>query len=436
MRRALFSVFVCGLFAALTVQTAAADRAVANGLTAAPEEESLAECVLIVDRDSGQALYEHNTGHRIFPASTTKMMTALCAVEAVDDLDATVVTVRQEVLDQVPSGSSRAGLREGEEFTVRQLLYAMMLPSGGDAALALADFVSGSESAFVDRMNQRAAALGCEDTFFVNCHGLTGQEQYSTAWDLARIAEAYLQNPDLAQIAAAASVTFSTNERDEVTFKNSNLLLDETSELYLPGVCGVKTGIISEGAIFISALERDGLRLLCVAAEVPSRDESGHLIRPNPALKEGRMLLDWAGGAFTRVTLCERGEEVSVSVPGDAVPAAVGETVTAVIPREQADRLVRVVTPAEGASRLGRGAVAGQLAWYCGDTLLFDGVPVYAQTDPTGFPLWLWAAVWTLLALSVLLAAVAAVLRRRTRHPARGRHTGPEEDFPDDWHEK
>ena len=416
---------------------AEAGTALANAFFAVPGQETTAENVLVIDRDSGRALYEKNATERLYPASTTKLMTALCAVEAVRDLDKTTVTVRQEVLDQLAgSNSSMAGLVAGEELTMEQLLYSLMLPSGNDAALVIADYVGGGESGFVQLMNRKAAALGCMDTYFVNSHGLAGREQYSTAWDLARIAEAYLQVPDLAKIAGTREYSFTSNMRGKVTMENSNRLLDPESELYEPSATGVKTGTTSLGASFISAGERDGLRVLCVTAGVPATTADGYLISPNPALAEGRKFLSWACGQFEKVTLY-KGGKIPVTVEGKkryAVTVPDGP-VTAVVPRELAGELTEQVTVTEDLSGpLSAGTAVGAVTWCWNGTPVGEGLPLLLAGGLPPAPVWLWPTMGAVLA--ALLALLAAALkRRRVRERTDPWADGPEwikEEPPED----
>ena len=419
MKRIALLILTCLLLAGLFAVPAAAaadGTALVNIFTAMPDQETSAENVLVVDRDSGLPLYEKNARSRLYPASTTKMMTALCAAEMVRDLDDAVVTVRQEVLDLLPDDdNSLAGLTAGEELTMRELLYCLMLPSGNDAALVIANYVSDSTEAFAELMNRRAEKLGCTDTHFVNPHGLAGEEQYSTAWDLARIAEAYMQVPALAEIAGTREYTFSTGGGEAVTVHNSNLLLYPDNALYEPSVLGVKTGSMSLGASFVSAAEKDGLRILCVAAGVPARNADGILISPNPALAEGRKFLTWANSSFTKVTLYDGQAELSVVVNGKprAVSTAVDGPITAVIPVEQAGQLSQRITPAEGlGTAVPSGTVVGTLNWYCGDVPVTDGIQLVLPGGLSAVPMWLWITMWTLL---VLLAVCSVFLRREGR---------------------
>lgn len=410
MKRIIPALLLCLAIALLAAQPGGPVTA-ASGLSTAPDQPVEAQSVLVLDRDSGQPLYEKNARQRVYPASITKLMTALIAAEQTKSLDGTVVTVRQEVLDQLPlDDNSLAGLAAGERYTMRQLLYCLLLPSGNDAALVIADSVGGSVDEFVERMNRRAAELGCQDTWFVNPHGLAGEEQYSTAWDLALIAEAFMQKQALAKIAGTHEYSFSLDGRD-VTLKNSDLLLDEESWLYDPGAVGVKTGITSLGAGFVSAAEQDGLRFMCVVAGVQARDAGGMLISPNPALAEAKKLHDWVYASFERVELCGRQTEFPLSEDGLGPAAVTGGTVTALIPREKAAQVYYTVTAARSwRARFLLGAPAGYVCWYCDGMPVTGPVPLYLKTTS-----WLIMALFLLAVLAAVLAALSGRQRRRSQ---------------------
>ena len=405
-------------------QEPAGEPSVADKFGLDPMIVTSAQTVLVMDRDSGKALYEKNAAGRLYPASTTKLMTALCAAEACGELDKTVVTVRQQALDQLPDDTnSLAGLTAGEELTMEQLLYCMLLASGNDAALAAADYVDGSVDAFVQRMNQRAAELGCTGTCFVNPHGLAGEEQYSTAWDLARIMEAFLAVPELARIAGEPEYTFSTNKRQDVHLTSSDLLLHKDSQLYEPSVVAGKTGTVALGACFVSAQEQEGLRTICVVAGVPAKDQYGYLISPNPALAEGRKFITWANGAFVPVTLYEQGEEIPIMV-GDTkqyVQPEGGATITMALPAAQAEQVTRELTLTPGLGPpLSPGMEVGAVSWSCGGTPVLEQVPLVLTDGTSSKPMWIWAAVWAVLAVLVVISlfihrARRQRLRRRRR---------------------
>ena len=199
-----------------------------------------AAAAVLMDADTGQVLYDHNGSRRMLIASTTKIMTALVALERASPTD--VITVKQEHMTE---GSSMY-LRPGERVTVEELLYGLLLCSGNDAAEALADGCGGTAS-FVRRMNSLAGELGMEDTSFENPSGLDGQAHYSTARDMARLA-AY----------AARSVAIGGR-----TMTNHNRLLRA-----VPGCIGMKTGYTrAAGRTLVSAAERDGRRLVAVTLQ-------------------------------------------------------------------------------------------------------------------------------------------------------------------------
>ncbi|MBQ7565822.1 MAG: D-alanyl-D-alanine carboxypeptidase [Oscillospiraceae bacterium] len=209
-----------------------------------------AKSALLLDADTGEILFEKNASSRSLIASTTKIMTALLIAEHCD-ADAQVVIEPEAVGVE---GSSMY-LREGDIFTVRQLLYGLMLQSGNDAAAALAQYLDGDEETFVRRMNERAAALGLADTHYANPHGLDSGENYSTAADLARLTAFALENDTFRGIVSTKTVSFGDR-----TLVNHNKLLWKYD-----GCIGVKTGYTrAAGRILVSAAEREGRRLIAV----------------------------------------------------------------------------------------------------------------------------------------------------------------------------
>lgn len=215
--------------------------------TALPTMRAVA--AILVDVHSGEVLVAQNEHQRLPPASTTKIMTALLALERGNLED--VVTVGNEVYIE----GARAGLVPGERLTLRDLLYALLLPSGNDAAMAIARHIAGSEDAFVALMNNRAQELGLADTHFTNPHGLDASDQYSSAYDLQRLALAALAKPDFARIVATRDVTVGSHY-----WVNRNELLGD----YL-GADGVKTGTTeAAGECLVASATRDGSQALVV----------------------------------------------------------------------------------------------------------------------------------------------------------------------------
>ena len=221
----------------------------------APPPQVSAKSAALLDGTTGECLCEKNGDKRALIASTTKIMTGLLVCEA-GDLDRTV-TVPETAAGT--EGSSMY-LKSGETLTRRELLYGMMLHSGNDAALTLASSVSGSDAAFVRQMNRRACALNLTQTHFANPHGLDSGENYSTALDLVRLAQAALQNEQFRAVVSTKTITCAGR-----TLTNHNKLLWRYD-----GCIGVKTGYTRHaGRILVSAAERGGRMLIAVTISDP-----------------------------------------------------------------------------------------------------------------------------------------------------------------------
>lgn len=227
----LFSIFPCQ---ALAVTTSAAS-------------------AILVDADSGRVLYEQNADAKMLIASTTKIMTALVAIREGNLSD--VVTVKR---DAVLTEGSSMYLQEGEQLTLETLLYGLMLCSGNDAAVAIAEHVGGSQSGFVRMMNDTARELGMEHTSFANPNGLDDENHYSTARDMAVLACAAMENETFARIVSTRSVTIGGR-----TMTNHNKLLS-----WAEGCIGLKTGYTkAAGRTLVSCMERNGQRLVAVTLQ-------------------------------------------------------------------------------------------------------------------------------------------------------------------------
>ena len=225
-----------------------------------------AEAALLISPDSGMVLYEKNADERRYPASTTKIMTALLVLENVADLNETV-TAQASDFETLEADSSSAGIKEGETVTVEDLLYGLMLPSGNEAAYMLARHVAGSYEAFVDMMNQRAEELGCTGTHFVNPCGLHDDNHYTTARDLYKIAYAAMQDETFADIADTVQWNMSkTNMQEERKVLTTNQLIFSSYQPWAYAYCkGIKTGNTSQaGNCFVGYAEYGDAKLYSV----------------------------------------------------------------------------------------------------------------------------------------------------------------------------
>ncbi|MEA4898280.1 MAG: D-alanyl-D-alanine carboxypeptidase family protein [Eubacteriales bacterium] len=222
-----------------------------------------AKAAIVIDADTGKALFEKNADQRRAPASTTKLMTLLLAVEH-GGLDK-VVTL-PESAGKAPVGSSLTPVYPGEKMPMRDLLHALTIKSGNDAANAIGTIVSGSVNNFVAAMNARAEKMGLENTHFVNPHGFPADGHYSSARDLARITREVLQNATCRRIIETRSHTMKpTARRGALKLTNGYAILDKDSDYYYAPAFGVKTGYsVSSGQCFVGAAAKGGHTLISV----------------------------------------------------------------------------------------------------------------------------------------------------------------------------
>ena len=262
--------------------------------------ELSAQSAIVLCADTGDVLFEKNADERMLIASITKIMTAIVVIENAQLDDKIVIKPEWSAIE----GSSMYAV-PNESYTVRELLYGMMLNSGNDAAAALACTVGGSEAAFAQLMNEKAAELGLENTSFRNPHGLDDEGHYSTARDMARLTAYCMENDSFKSIVSASCAVVKG-----VTYYNHNRLLREYD-----GCIGVKTGYtIAAGRTLVSCAERGGMRLVCVTLNAPD-DWNDHKHLLDKAFSEYRMVL-YSADSF-KLSL-----DVSSSVAGtaEAVP--------------------------------------------------------------------------------------------------------------------
>lgn len=215
-----------------------------------------ARSAIVMEPNTGAVLYEKDADARMLVASTTKIMTALVVLERCRLSEPVTATPAHAAVE----GSSMY-LRPGEDYTVEDLLYGLLLASGNDAAAALADHCAGSMEAFAALMDEKCAALGLENTHFANAHGLDAPEHYSSARDLAAITAAAMENPTFCKLFSTVSRTVHG-----VTYVNHNKLLTSCA-----GCIGGKTGYTeAAGRILVSCVEREGMRLICVTISDPN----------------------------------------------------------------------------------------------------------------------------------------------------------------------
>lgn len=225
-----------------------------------------AESAILVEVSTGRIIYEKNSTKQMYPASTTKMMTAILVIENCDLQE--TVTISETALQNIPIGYVTCDLSVGEELSVNDLLYALMLPSANDAAFALAEHVAGSVEAFADMMNNKATEIGCTNTHFVNPNGIHDSKHYSTAYDLYLIAKYCMQNETFRNIVATKEYTLPATNKHEAadrTFESTNDLIKPEKSNYYKTATGIKTGHTSmAGYCLVSESSREGLDFISV----------------------------------------------------------------------------------------------------------------------------------------------------------------------------
>ena len=347
--------------AAAALPASAGQQAVPEGVAplwrsvVAPPPAIDAAAAVLMDAASGQVLYAHNPHQRRAPASTTKILTAIVALEFgnLDD----VVTVSEHAAS---TEGSTMDLVAGERYTLRELLWGLMLESGNDAAVAIAEHISGSEAAFARLMNDTARRLGLRDTHFTNPHGLHDPAHYTTAYDLAVMTRYALANDYFARLVCQPEKVLCRGDGDWVR------ILASTNRLlwYHEWIRGVKTGTTNAaGPCLVSSGEQGGRRLIAVVLDSGDR------------WADSEALLEWGFDQFAPAQGGRAGDEVGqVAVEGGRRPrveVVLGEDLSALVPPALVPRVQRVVqlprrveAPVAPGQRLGTAA------------LVLDGVPL------------------------------------------------------------
>ena len=398
-----------------------------------------AKAALLMDYESGRMLYGLNERDTEYPASITKVMTALLTLEAVDQ---GVLTLDQQVAapslvnDMDPTGSS-ADIKEGEVLTVEQLLYCMMLVSANEAACILAETVAGSQDAFVALMNQRAQELGCTGTHFVNPNGLHDPNHYSTAWDIYLFTREAMKNETFMKICSTASyVVPATNMSEERELYTTNSLISNWRIMgyQYDGADGIKTGSTEEsGYCLVSSAKRSGRRL--VAVVLGAEGEGTHI----ESFSESARLYDYGYNNFSKQLVVSTEDvfrqPVALSKETDCVMLYPAENAEAFLPSDVTkDQLEQTVTLKNEVADapITRGQEMGTL------TISYNGqvcvtVPLLAQADVSASRFLVAkaaveeflsrtivkVALVVLVLLVILLVLWAKVFRRNRRYGSR-----------------
>ncbi|MEG0899924.1 MAG: D-alanyl-D-alanine carboxypeptidase family protein [Oscillospiraceae bacterium] len=316
-----------------------------------PPFELDAKGVFLINMDTNEVIYEKNSSEKMYPASTTKIMTAILALELVPDLEHTEVTMKSYIQNEMyiknmesmklyGGGISLGGFLQGETITMDKLLYAALLPSANEAAMMIADYVGdGSVDYFVELMNKKAQELGAVNTHFTNPHGLHDPDHYTTPYDMYLIAKYAMQNPTFVKIVNTTSYDGGpTNIHDTLQWNGTNSMIKKSSQYYSPYVSGIKTGTTEEaGGCFISSASKDGYNYMMVMMGCPTELVNEQNVR----FYETKKLYDWVFTTFKVKTIMEKGEilaETGLRLAKDSkkdhIKLMSGDRITALVPDE------------------------------------------------------------------------------------------------------
>ena len=260
----IFAIILCSTFS-YTLAVTLAEKT--NEL----EKNLSSEAVLLMEASTGKVVYEKNGYEKKYPASTTKIMTAILAIEHCN-LNETA-TASEFAINSVPSGYSTANIQIGETLSVKDLLYALMLQSANESAVILAEHVSGSQEAFANLMNEKAKELGCKNTHFINPNGIHNENHYTTAYDLALITQYAMKNQTFRDIVKTTSFTLpatTSYPSESRTYANTNNLIiydarNRPDNYYYKYATGVKTGYTSAAKnCLVASAEKNGIEYISV----------------------------------------------------------------------------------------------------------------------------------------------------------------------------
>lgn len=264
---------------------------------------------------TGKVLYEKNARDKRYPASTTKIMTAILALEHRSLTD--TATVSYDAIFTVPSGYSHANLQLDEVLTMEQLLNVLLIPSANDAANVIAEDIAGSVESFASMMNTKAKEIGCENTNFVNPNGVHDENHYSTAYDLALIGRYAMKNDTFRRLVSTVRYILPTTnkyDKENRVFVNTNRLVNEKSGQYYKYSTGIKTGYTdAAGNCIVSSAKKDNMELICVIMGA-GNDLTTDINKFDDCIS----LFNYGFGNYSYETLCKANDVFKVVSPRNA----------------------------------------------------------------------------------------------------------------------
>ena len=320
-----------------------------------PDIKINARSACVLDFDTGTVLYEKNAYRKRPMASTTKIMTAIVALE--NSTPDVLVPISGKAANM---GGSVMGLKEGSQVLMKDLLYGMLLCSGNDAAVAIAEYCGGSVSGFAEMMNKKAVEIGAYETSFSNPHGLDAENHYTTAYDLAKIARYALKNPVFSLIVGTQEYQYGGR-----TLRSTNEMLQGYE-----GADGVKTGYTGlAGRCLVTSATRNGMRLISAVLFCDTKNQR--------TISSSR-ILDYSFGKFGYVDLLEQGSimgevDIDRGIEMNKINVGVSDDVVAIMSNDKRDMLfTRVSLPERLTAPVQKGAILGTVSVFQGERIIAE----------------------------------------------------------------
>lgn len=408
--------------------------------------ETEADIALLANTDSDTVILDKNADKRSAPASLTKIVTGIMVLEKCEDLSERI-TCRRDVLGNLyMENASVAGIRVGEALSVEQLLYCLFLPSGADAANMLADRFGGSIADFVTMMNEYCRSLGCENTNFINPHGLDGDgSAYTTANDLYKITKHALENEKFREM--VGTLRYEVPPTDKYPqpryLMNTNKVMNKAfKDYYCPYVTGVKTGTSElAGHCLVSTASKDGYNYMLILMNAPQYDIDGDNVEENVALTDTKKIYNWAFDNIVLTKVTNTTDVVTVvdveyNWKTDHLRLLPAKEISTLVPlgTESGSLVIKPIeaeTPKTVKAPIKKGDVLGKAEILYGENTVATVDLVAAEDVSRSIVLWIWGQIKKIFSsiivkilvvlILVLLVIYILLIVRRNRIKARRR---------------
>lgn len=405
-----------------------------------PDVDCQSKGVYMVNLDTNTVVYERSANERMYPASLTKIMTAIVALENCDDLQE-IAKSPQYIYDEfVGINISHASIEPGEEITMENLLYALLMQSANEAAKIIADHIGGgSIETFIDMMNKKAKEIGANNTHFVNPHGLFDENHYTTPYDMYLIAKYAMELDGFMEMCT----TLIRDIGHTYPLYNRNDTMMSTSEYYYEPIRGIKTGTLEEsGRCFVSTASKDGYNYLLVLMNAPYLDEEGNVLQTNYAFTEAKNFYEWAFEEYKVKTLVQFNQvytaiNVKMGKGVDTVNVVAGDNFTSLVMDEIEVSSMQPIkclpeeieAPVQKGQELGylrvmlAGEQIGTVPLVAAEDVEADPVLVYLEKVKNVFrQFWVKLVLLTIVIFLVLYAAVMVIRNYNKKRYAKTRN--------------